>query len=385
MADKLDWLGKHLVLLRHLTVADAVKDENYKIRPDLAPDFEGVSAAEEMVFKLAKAAKHKDACELLAYIAHRRAVIWWAYRCVHDLMEELEENPPEDRDIADIGANFDVEVPDFAKVPLPDPPDLSPMDALLADLKGKTKEMRAKADPKVMKMVDDAVAVAFGEFKKVHGIHPIDLVKQLCARLAEDPLPVDPASPIFVAQADLRAKLMAVQKEAVATIKSVIPPKVPEHEKKLRDNALHAVYRWVAVPDEVNSKICMDMGNECSDTPAGLLALSSFWAFGNLMPGGEQTIVTPPGLAANGICQTLLMCGLHKGGTRKLPERYERYFNIGVDVFSGKDNWEDSLAAGKAPHETPNGNGSNGNGNGSKGNGNGNGGYKRWKPENQGT
>jgi hypothetical protein len=46
------------------------------------------------------------------------------------------------------------------------------------------------------------------------------------------------------------------------------------------------------------------------------------------------------------------MCALHKGGTRKVKDRYEVYFNLGVDVLSGKDNWEESLAEGKAPHES---------------------------------
>jgi hypothetical protein len=148
----------------------------------------------------------------------------------------------------------------------------------------------------------------------------------------------------------LKAQLQAVRAETVDTIKAVIPPKVPEHEKKIRDNALDAVYRWVVSPDAENSQKCLDIGNECPDTPAGLLSLSSFWAFGNLMPQGEQIIPTPAGLAANGLVQTLLMCALHKGGTRKVKERYEEYFNLGVAVISGADNWETSLAGGNAPH-----------------------------------
>ncbi|MDR2803844.1 MAG: hypothetical protein LBB22_06110, partial [Treponema sp.] len=54
----------------------------------------------------------------------------------------------------------------------------------------------------------------------------------------------------------------------------------------------------------------------------------------------------------NGLVQTLLMCALHKGGTRKVKERYEVYFNLGVDVVCGKENWYESLALGKAPHHT---------------------------------
>ena len=104
-----------------------------------------------------------------------------------------------------------------------------------------------------------------------------------------------------------------------------------------------------------------------------IISLSAFWAFGNLMPGGKQVIPTPPGLAANGLAQTLLMCALNKGGTRKVRERYELYFNLGVDVLSGKDNWEESLAQEKAPHEGPLAMNNE--------QGGGNNGYKRWKPE----
>jgi hypothetical protein len=95
----------------------------------------------------------------------------------------------------------------------------------------------------------------------------------------------------------------------------------------------------------------MDTGNECPDTPAGLLSLCAFWAYGDLLPMGEQTVPTPPGLAANGLCQTLLLCALHPGGTRKLKERYLEYFRLGVEVLTGADNWEAALSAGKPPHE----------------------------------
>ncbi|MDR1948230.1 MAG: hypothetical protein LBQ38_02455 [Spirochaetaceae bacterium] len=57
------------------------------------------------------------------------------------------------------------------------------------------------------------------------------------------------------------------------------------------------------------------------------------------------------------------------------------YFNLGVDVLSGKDNWEESLADGQAPHETvapppptaP-----------AAGNNGATNGYKRWKAEGPG-
>jgi hypothetical protein len=353
MADKLDWLNKHLILLRYITIKDAAENENYKIRPDLAEFFAGVSGVEEMAFKLARAENYKDACELLAYVCHRRAGVWWGYRCAVSIAEELLAVPAADRDIADIATSFETTVPDFVNIKEPevDPKVMEELNAKLEAVKAKNAELRAK-DPVALKFVEDAIEVAFQEFKRVHGIHPMDLMKKLASRVNEDPHPIDMDSPLFKAADELEAKLQAVRKETVDTIKSVIPPKVPAHEKKMRDSALSAVYRWVAAPDEPNSKICFDIGNECPDTPAGLLALSAFWASGNLMPGGEQVIPVPPGLASNGLNQTLLMCALHKGGTRKLKERYELYFNLGVDVLSGKDNWEECIALGKAPHET---------------------------------
>jgi hypothetical protein len=354
MADKLDWLHKHFVLIRYVSVADAAEKEQYRLRPDLAELAEGVSGAEDLAFRFAKHEKFREACEFMAYIGHRRAAVWWVYRCLNTLVEELVENPAVERDIADIAANFTPTVPDFAKIPIPqpDPALQAQLDAVLANARAKVKAARKKADPEIHALLEDAVEIAFQHFKKVHGIHPIDLLKKVGSRLNENRNEVDPASPIFKAAEELKAQIQAARKEAVETIKSVLPPKVPEHEKKLRDNAMNAVYRWIVAPDEVNSKACLDIGNECPDTPAGLLSLSAFWAFGNLMPGGDQTIPTPPGLAANGLAQTLLMCALHKGGTRKLKERYELYFNMGVDVLSGKDNWEESLADGKTPHET---------------------------------
>jgi hypothetical protein len=299
------------------------------------------------------------------------------------LLEELKENPSADRDIADIARDFEVKVPDFAKIELPDPPDLSQLQAISADSREKINALRKKANPVIMKMVDDGIAVTFDEFKRVHGMDPIELVKKLQEQISMG-TQIDPNSPVFKARDELRTQLQTIRKETVDTIKSVIPPKMPEYEKKVRDNAMQAVYRWIVAPDVGNSKTCLDIGNECPDTPAGLLSLGAFWAFGNLMPGGNQTVPTPPGLAANGLCQVLLMCALHKGGTRKLKERYELYFNLGVGVLSGRDNWEESLAAGEAPHQQVSPAGlvpGNATPEAKKPAEGSNGCYKRWKPE----
>ena len=353
MSDKLQWLDKHFVLLRHLLISDAQAKENYKIRPDLADLFAGETNAEDMVWKFARVGRFKCACELLSYIAHRRAAVWWGYNCVLSLYDELNENPAADRDISEIGAKFEPTVPDFAKVepPKDSPETAAKFSAMIDEMNSDYQKARAACDPDLLKYVEDGLEVAYKEFEKVHGIHPMKLMDKLSAKLAEEPFQIDENSPIFKAAEQLKTQLQTVRKETIDTIKSVIPPKVHAHEKQLSDDAMQAVYRWVVAPDEINSKKCLAIGNECPDTPAGLLALTAFWAGGNLMPEGERVVPTPAGLAANGLCQVLLMCALHKGGTRKLKERYEHYFDLGVSVMTGEDNWDENVRLGSAPHE----------------------------------
>jgi hypothetical protein len=189
VADKLDWLNKHLVAVRYVAIADVAEKEGYKIRPDLAEFFVGVTNAEDMVFKFAGCGRYKCACELMAYIAHRRVAVWWVYRCVSSLVEELAVNPAEDRDIADIGVNMEPEVPDFAKVepPKATPEDIAEMQAKMAQADAEYQAMRKLADPEMLKLVEDGIEVAFQQFTAVHGIHPMDLLKKIGERLKQDP------------------------------------------------------------------------------------------------------------------------------------------------------------------------------------------------------
>jgi hypothetical protein len=355
MPDKLEWMNKHFIAVRYTSIKDIGAKENYTIRPDLAELFAGVDNAETMVYKFAGVGRYKCASELMAYIAHRRAAVWWLYRCVVSLMEELVLNPAGERDIATIGADIEKapEIPEFAKVTLPtaSPEDIAAMQENIKKMEAEYQNMRAMADPEMLKLVEDGMEVAFQEFKKVHGIHPTDLLKQIAEQMKQDPYPIDPNSPIFQEVAKLKAQLAAVQKETVETIKSVLPPRIPAYQKKISDNALVAVYRWVVAPNPENARRCLDVGNECPDQPGGLLSLSAFWASGNLAPAGDQVIPTPPGLTANGLVQTLLLCALAPGGVRKVKERYAEYFRLGLEVLTGADNWEASLVDSRMPHE----------------------------------
>lgn len=352
MSDNLEWQKKHLTLLRYTGVDELAEKESFKIRPDLEPFFENKTSVDDIFWSFVSAGKYKCACEMLAYIGHRRAVVWWAYQCVLSLMEELKEKADEEFDFNKICESYDPIVPDFAKVePLnPKDPRADKMLEEVQKMNAEIAQLRTLVNPEVMAEVDEAVKVAMDAFKKVHGVSFDDLI-QMAVKKDLEHQQVDENSPIFKAAAELEEKLHASKKETLAKINAVLPPKVPTFEKKLSDDALSAVYRWVVAPDEVNSQKTLDAGNACPDKPAGLLALSTFWSFGNMLPESDNVVHTPPGLAANGICQTLLTCALAKGGTRTLKERYRHYVDLGIRVMTGEFLWDEAVLNGEVPHK----------------------------------
>jgi hypothetical protein len=363
MADKLDWLGKHFVLIRYLTVEDAVNKEKYKIAPDVADLFEGLTNAEDMIFKFAKLGRYKHACELMGYIAHRRAAVWWGYRCVLSLWEELALKPAETFELGATPKAPKTAFDDLPKVeaPKPDPAMLAQLNGEIGKMEAETARLEGAVNPAMRKYVSDGVAKAFDQFKEINGVHPMELLKTMGERMKTDPYRIDPNSPILKAAESLKAQVAAEKAKFAAQFTSQMPGGMPgfikgskkseEHQKKLSDNAMTAVYRWVAAPTAENAAACVNIANETGGTPEGLLAACAFWAFGNLLPGGDQVIPTPPGLFANGFDKVFLMCALAQGGTREMEERYELYFNLGVNVLIGADNWENNLSAGTMPHQ----------------------------------
>jgi hypothetical protein len=354
MADKLDWLNKHLILLRHISVEDAVQKENYTIPPDLEDEFRGVDSAETMVFKLAGEEKYNNACNLMAFIAHRRAAVWWAYRCVLSVYEETDAKPPFFETGEAPKPPFPLpKLPDYPP-PKPDPALLAALKAKMADMDAKIAALSAKVNPGMLKYVEDGVQRAWQQFEKDNGVNPLVMLDKLGNRMKQDPYRIDPNSPIFKAMEAQEAALQAQKADIIGKIQGAFPKPAPAHDKKLRTDALAAAYAWIVAPDYENSQKCLAAGNACSGTPAGLLALSAFWAYGNMAPPNlDQVIPTPAGLAANGVDKTLLLCALAQGGTREMKERWELYFNIGVDVLTGKDNWGESLVDKEEPHEKP--------------------------------
>lgn len=356
MSDKLEWQNRHFALLRCKTLQEAVDSEKYVCRPDLT-DFYKKNLVEDVIWGFADAGRYKCAAELMGYVGHHRAVIWWGYQCALSLMEELKKNPAPAVDIDNIGKSFEPEVPDFAKVEIPKitPEETAQIDKNMADLNQKVQELRSKCDPELLGMAEELLEVFYQEFKKVHGHTPLELIEMAGKKYKEELEQgnIDKNSPIFKECEKIKTQLQNVRQETLDTIHAVLPPELPEVKNEQSLKAIKSVYNWILAPDEINAKICLDCGNACPDTPAGILAYCAFWAWGDMLPGEKKDIVvkTPDGLMSNGMSQFLLMCALQKGGTRKLKERYAEYFRLGVEVLTGRNLWDETVISGEVPHE----------------------------------
>ena len=355
MADKLDWLDEHFVLLKYNKVSEMVSNEGYKINPNVEKYLPDNDMVDKFIDNLVKDKLYKDACEVLAYAIHRRAGVWWGYRSMMTLIDETGGEPFEERDIADIGKPSEPNIPDFLK-DMPQIEDKPITEADFAEVNAQLAAAQKQVDELVPDYIRDKFNAYMDEFynmfKKEHGYTPLELIDIVISKYNPKESMIDEEnSPIFKAEKELKSKIESMRQETVDLIKSVVPEKSKEHIKKMQKKALDAVYAWVVSPDEVNSKNAMDIGNECADSPAGLLCLTAFWSYGNLMPMTNQVIKTPPGLAANGLNSAILNMSLVKGGNKKPKERFEEYFNIGLNIAYGKDNWAESLENDKAPHQ----------------------------------
>ncbi|MCQ2379712.1 MAG: hypothetical protein MJ025_02150 [Victivallaceae bacterium] len=359
MSDRLQWLNRHALLLRHRLVRDAVQQEKYKLPFALKPLVTGDDMeSADFVEVLFNAGKHREVCEFLAYCMHRRAAVWWGYRCLVTLLEEQEKVPPVVVDIADIGKPKPLTVPDWAKEPPePTPEQLAPITELRAKVQAKSDELHKLVDdamalvpPNIRKMFDTIYGAVDDMFKQEYGLTTRELVRKAAEQIDDPLFVVDPESPIFKAEAELKAQIEAMRQETVELVKSAMPAPDPAEVKQNSDDAMQAVYRWIVAPDEINTQAAMEIGNKCPDLPQGLLAMVAFWSYGNMMPTGDTVVQTPPGLAANGLGSVLLNAALAKGGTRKYAERYALYAQIGLDVLQGRDTWGESTGDKIPPH-----------------------------------
>ncbi len=359
MPDKLDWLNEHFVLLKYRTVAEVVENCRYKVPFELRKTADEHPLAEDFLKQLAEAENYQKASEFLAFNLHQRALAWWGYCCVLSVKNELFEIPFEPRDISDIGTHKNPELPEWAKMPEPEKmdyktnPDYIKLQQEISAIKAKNEELIKMLPPGIWERHMELRKNIYEKFKSIVGMDPEEMLADAIKKVEEFKEPAfvnEEKSPVFQMKRELDAKIEAIRKKTVETIKAAVPSKSREELKEQTDNAMDAVYAGITAPTDENATRCLNLGNACPETHEGLLSLLTFWCYGNLTPNMEQIVRTPPELPPTGLNSLLLKCALTEGGTREFKERMKLYFEIGREVVFGINNWSEFLTEMEPPH-----------------------------------
>ena len=394
MSDNLKWMNRHAVLLREPQWAGIAAREGYKIRADLRPLFDAHPDSLELLDAMAARGLYREGCEFIARMTHRRAAVWWGYCCLLSYLDEckavasgavkpapdaaveLLEGLPVPKGIklpsAPTGSLKDID--SFCKAPevdlkamladyVPPPQDKSAILAASSAVKAKIDAIDRLIPARAREAFETARARRIGQFEARMGATPkanFDAANAF-ARSAFVNYKVNRTDsknmkPIL----SLPETLEAQRKGIIGQIKDAFPekyPKTPEAKlllsaktKKDSDEAIQSVWRWIVSPDERNTTLAMAAGNGAPGTPEGLLAYTAAWSFGDLAPEGKVTVPVPPELPGTGLNSVLLMLALGQEGHRKMKERYELYFKMGMDVVFGKSLWTEAVSEKLSPH-----------------------------------
>ena len=333
MADDLKWRNQHPLLQQHDTVAEVVSKEQLKLTTELQALAQQYPASADYLKQLHARGKDKEACTFLAYNLHRRIAVWWGYECVVDVLTEILQKPAPVKDIADIAKPRPLRIPDFVKEAQKtaqelddqdvDPKLMQQLNDAVGSLRAIEAQLRQIAPKEMFDLLDEVVAEQNAQFKKVHGMEPMELLRATVKKALEIEKQeretgmsarIDPNSPIFVETKAMEEKIEKIRQETVALVKAALPAVDEQQQQQDRDNCLEAVYAYIVAPDEVNAQRLLDLGNKIPDKVEGLLSLVAFWSFGDLMPLGKQVVPTPVGLMSNGLNCLLLACALQQGG-----------------------------------------------------------------------
>ncbi len=355
MSDKLDWLNRHYILFEHKTVVDAVNAGVYQVPPFVLENFGDVNSCEVLIGKLDSMGKQKEACDLMAGIMHKRAAIWWGYRCMLDLLEELAQVPENEASRDNEKQAAEELMPEGLEVP-PVPISQKEIEEFFENQKKaleRIEELKAQIPDEIKQLFDKAFAEINAKIKKEAGQSPLEVLEETRRQYddqSSDDGDADVDVPIESKMKKVKEEIAKHQKEMMERIKSVFPEVPPSYTERITVSAYDAVWSWIAVPNEANSQRCLKAGNELPKEPIGLLALSAFWSFGNVSPNPEVFVPTPAGLPGKGLSNFLVKCALQKGGTKDFNERYKTYLQLGLEVASGRSTWADDVAKKRAPH-----------------------------------
>ncbi|MCP3965320.1 MAG: hypothetical protein GY750_06355 [Lentisphaerae bacterium] len=384
----MSWNGrgfdKPLIMLDQMTPSEAMARNLYQPDDDVEILITEKMTSEQLIGLLRSKDMLKEACDYMAFCINRRVGVWWAYCCVaavnDEIKKQLEKSPLSfeeqqkkeveakvaewgDRSELDaIKAQHEVKAASnkelmgkLAGPPLrPNDPLANTQATLNAQLGGDIdglnyalNEMEQAINalpPKVRMAAQGLVDKVYRDYEVENGIHPMAALKNgITKSIVPSPVPQDNTlrDQYF---STIQNRISQVESYVKGTMDKYFPLKIPglpkEVSRKKISEALFSVKRWILTPTDANGKLAGDASVPVQQTPEGLCAMSAYWSSSNLMPGVKNPLHPPPGLAANGLANTVFMCAMKKGGSKTYDERYEEYFDLGIDCLSGIKTWD---------------------------------------------
>jgi hypothetical protein len=108
--------------------------------------------------------------------------------------------------------------------------------------------------------------------------------------------------------------------------------------------ALAAAEKWVADPSEENRRACQAAAEAAElSSPAGCAAMAAFWSGGSLGPANTPVVPPPDHLTAHGAAGAVMLAAVMTDPA-KAPEKYARFFALGLEVAAGTNRWKEAAA-----------------------------------------
>lgn len=364
MTDKLDWLNKHIIMNKYNTIHEIQEFDGYKIPDSIIEDVKDIDNIEQYVSKLMMNKEYNHLCEFLSYMLQKRVAVWWAYCCLNELMNEIDfeesekESDKQDEDDVEIELNaFQKKIDELNE-------EISKNFEYLTDdhvnelnkIRGEIQELIEKIVPQeVLTMINIEYERINLEIEKQTGYNPEKLLKESMENYEKAVIEdiENKKKPTYLEETidNISKKRNEKLDDVLKTLDATLSKENARLNKQRIKSAMDAVYAWIVSPDAVNSQNALLAGDAIPQEPAGMLAYSAYWSYGDLTPVSDTVVKTPIGLASRGINSSITLMLSYQGGKLKPEERMEQYINIGLEIAYGKNNWSDSLESNKAPHE----------------------------------
>ncbi len=104
--------------------------------------------------------------------------------------------------------------------------------------------------------------------------------------------------------------------------------------------AVTAAEKWVSDPSEANRRAAQAAAEAAQvGTPAGCAAIAAFFSGGSLAPPTAPAV--PPGeqLTAHAVAGAVMLAAVLTE-PQKAPEKYRKFFALGIDVGNGVNKWK---------------------------------------------